>query len=77
LAVGVPYDDPFTFDPHDVVPGDLCVRVVTADAEMCKPGRVPDAQPRNPQCRRGELTTEVVAAAERAAGFSDDLAAKQ
>ena len=51
--------------------------VVFAGAEVCEPGRGADAQAGDAQFGRGELAAEVMAAAERAAGFGDDVPAKQ
>ena len=53
------------------------VGVVAAEAEVLEPAAVSDAEAGDAQLRRGQLTAEVVATAERVAGFRYDVATQQ
>ena len=70
-------DDPFALDAYDRVPGDDRVWFLGADAEVLEPGAAADAEAGDTEVGCGELAAEVVATAERVAGFGDDLAAQE
>ena len=58
------HDDPLAFDPHDRLPGDDRLRLLSADAEVFEQRTASDAKTGDPKVGRGEFAPEVVAAAE-------------
>jgi len=58
------HDDPLALDPHDRLPGDDHLGLLSADAEVFEQRTASDAKTGDTKGGRGEFAPEVVAASE-------------